>query len=100
MAWLSTALRGKAFGIPLEDFAVLVDSESEVPYIVEQCCSFIFQCGMALMEFFLSHGVAKKLNASRFADRGNFPNHARSQFGGEGPAIVRRRFVFFCSCGV
>jgi len=41
-----SALRGKAFGIPLEDFAVLVDSESEVPYIVEQCCSFIFQCGL------------------------------------------------------
>ena len=39
-------LGGKAFGVDLSDFNILLEKqEAEVPFIIEQCCSYIFLNG-------------------------------------------------------
>ena len=39
-------LQGRSFGIPLDEFVVLLDQkESDVPFVLEQCCCFIYQNG-------------------------------------------------------
>ena len=39
-------LGGKAFGIDIENFNILLENqESDVPFVVEQCCSYIFLNG-------------------------------------------------------
>mmetsp|Transcript_135786 Transcript_135786/g.201951 ORF Transcript_135786/g.201951 Transcript_135786/m.201951 type:complete len:330 (-) Transcript_135786:22-1011(-) len=60
-----STLGGKAFGVDIEDFRILIDrKETDVPYIIEQCCSYVFLHGLEAERIFFAvpdEAILKKI---------------------------------------